>query len=288
MKPYRVPQLAKKYVEYDMILQHTDMPSFPDSRARLLFTFLNRNGDQKNGQEELYPLATSLVQMGLDTHDMIDIAKEIPSPSKMRSRQLKVLAGDYFSGRFYQLLAQAGSIDAVALLSQAICDVNESKMSMYRSMCQFLMPPQEYLDGMAVMRKKLFLCFTPWIRESDRKLWESLLQEFSLCDTLADELSRLEAAERFRFSFAFWRLLENVTAEEREQLLGGTVDGKSWIQLMMKYKVGDMLLDKLDAVIGRIRGILSESDDRDREDFGRMTEPFLRIISTPRTAVREG
>jgi heptaprenyl diphosphate synthase len=288
MKPYRVPQLAKKYVEYDMILQHTDMPSFPDSRARLLFAFLNRSGEQKDGRDELYPLAASLVQMGLDTHDMIDTAKEMPSPSKMRSRQLKVLAGDYFSGRFYQLLAQAGSIDAVSILSKAVCDVNESKMSMYRSMCKLLMPPQEYLNGMAVVKKRLFLSFTPWIGESDRKLWESLLQEFSLCDTLAEELTRLEAAERSRFSFAFWRLLEKGTAEEKELLLNETLDGKSWRQLLLKYKVGDLLLDKLDTVLGRIRGILSEAEDRDREEFGRMTEPFLRLIHTPGTAVREG
>ena len=62
---------------------------------------------------ELFTLATSLVQLGLDTHDLVTASNDVKEKKAARSRQLKVLAGDYFSARFYHLLAQAGQIDMI-------------------------------------------------------------------------------------------------------------------------------------------------------------------------------
>ena len=39
MKPYRVPELAEKYLNYDMIQNHTELPNFPDARVHLLYIF---------------------------------------------------------------------------------------------------------------------------------------------------------------------------------------------------------------------------------------------------------
>lgn len=39
MTTYRVPNLAKKYTNYDMIQRHTEIPNFPDGRVRLLEFF---------------------------------------------------------------------------------------------------------------------------------------------------------------------------------------------------------------------------------------------------------
>src|SRR5262245_54638125 len=114
MTRYRVPQLAHKYMDHDMIARYTDLPAFPDGRIQLLFATLSQ---QPQGEEhkELLAVATSLVQMGLDTHDLVDNASGEGGESNlvMRAKQLKVLAGDFFSSRFYHLLSQAGQIDAV-------------------------------------------------------------------------------------------------------------------------------------------------------------------------------
>ena len=69
MNSYRIPEIAKQYTEYDMIQIHTDLPDFPEFRTRLLFAFLNGNS-KLSSSSELYTLATSLVQLGLDTHDI--------------------------------------------------------------------------------------------------------------------------------------------------------------------------------------------------------------------------
>ena len=54
-----------------MIQAHTELPEFPDTRTRLLFTFLS-NQRTPLLHSELYALVVSLVQLGMDTHDMID------------------------------------------------------------------------------------------------------------------------------------------------------------------------------------------------------------------------
>src|SRR5690606_13732101 len=121
MRTYRIPEIAKKYVEYDMIKTHTELPAFPDSRARLLFTLLSAERTPAE-RSELYALVVWLVQLGLDTHDMVESSEGKRPETEMRATQLKVLAGTYFSSRFYELLSQAGQIDMIKKISGAICE----------------------------------------------------------------------------------------------------------------------------------------------------------------------
>lgn len=96
----RIPQLIHKYTGHDMIQTYTELPAFPDSRIRLLVACMKASGISPANQD-LYASVVSLVQMGLDTHDLIDTHTGHQSETEMRSRQIKVLGGDYFSSRFY-------------------------------------------------------------------------------------------------------------------------------------------------------------------------------------------
>ncbi|TKH41814.1 heptaprenyl diphosphate synthase component 1 [Paenibacillus sp. FSL R10-2782] len=289
MKLYRVPQLARKYVEYDMIQQHTEMPAFPDSRTRLLFMFLNRNAQELHASEdELYALVTSLVQMGLDTHDMIDTLSGTRSSEEMRSRQLKVLAGDYFSSRFYQLLALAGSITAISKLSDAVCEVNAGKMSLYWEMKHFRLNAAQYLTQMVRFKKELFLSFTSLVAEQDREVWEQLLNEFALCDTLAEEWDKRAVPDKSRFGYMFWHVYGNGDPNERELLSENSPDADAWRELILKYKAEATILDKLRIAVTHIRQILSDDRNTGIEGFERMLEPFLKLLNSPHPVVREG
>ncbi|TQS00291.1 heptaprenyl diphosphate synthase component 1 [Paenibacillus ottowii] len=289
MKPYRVPQLAKKYVEYDMIQQHTEMPAFPDNRTRLLFVFLNRNAQGLHASEdELYALVTSLVQMGLDTHDMIDTLSGIRSPEEMRSRQLKVLAGDYFSSRFYQLLALAGRIEAISKLSDAVCEVNAGKMSLYWEMKNFRLDGAQYLSQMVRFKQELFLSFTSLIAEQDQEVWKQLLNEFSLCDTLMEEWEKRAEPDKSRFGYMFWHIYGNGDQHEQLQLSEGGAKTEVWRKLVLKYKAEDAILDKLRTAVTHIRQVLSDEQNTGIEEFECMLEPFLKLLHSSHPVVREG
>ncbi|GGJ10918.1 heptaprenyl diphosphate synthase component 1 [Paenibacillus hunanensis] len=219
MKPYRLLETSKKYTEYDMIQKHTEVAPFPDVRARLLFLFLSKAGDSRlqENREELFPLVTGLVQMALDTHDRIDTSSEYQREEQMRSRQLNVLAGDYFSSRFYELLARAGEIDMVARLSEAICENNRLKMDLYEQANDSSLTAEHYMEASIQLKMQLFLSFTSYIDNSARQLWEQMLYLFSRCEWLAAELKAGSNVQPFG-EYGLYYVLQQSTPADQSRL----------------------------------------------------------------------
>jgi heptaprenyl diphosphate synthase len=261
MKPYRIPQLAKPYTDYDMIQRHTELPPFSDGRGHLLYIFLNHGTPDGAQNGELYTLVTALVQLGLDTHESIDISLEEPGGDQMRSRQLKVLAGDYFSSWFYHLLAKREQIEMVGILSTAIADFNVMKAHLYGKMKGMLLSAEQYLRHTVQLNMRLFLSFTPMIEDSLTQLWEKLLAEFSHCETLCLELRRSGNPASAREGYCYWKVMELATEEERQLLDEQDLDLKDWKKLKLKYKCDSLLTDKLHGSLQSIQGLLKDIKD---------------------------
>ncbi|UUZ79456.1 heptaprenyl diphosphate synthase component 1 [Paenibacillus sp. P26] len=236
MNSYRIPEIAKKYMEHDMIQKHTDLPQFPDFRTRLLYAFLNRHSVLA-GHSELYSLVTSLVQLGLDTHEMVSTTNDQKEQKAARSRQLKVLAGDYFSGCFYYLLSHAGHIDLVGKLSQAICEANRLKMNLYMLMKQLKMTADDYIRHTVEVKAQVFMSFAALLEDRFHAVWPELLHLFTRCEVLLQEIQRAESAQEYRDSWGYWHVLQTGTKEERKLLQAGEADASKLRSLWMKYKV---------------------------------------------------
>ncbi len=94
--------------------------------AALMLAFSDEDRQKTKIQKQM--TAAILIQLGLDTHDRIPpVIKEIN-----REHQLIVLAGDYFSGMYYRTLAEAGCIQYVGVLAEAVKKVNEGKTTLHR------------------------------------------------------------------------------------------------------------------------------------------------------------
>ncbi|MBE3554467.1 MAG: heptaprenyl diphosphate synthase component 1, partial [Thermicanus sp.] len=74
--------------------------------------------------------ATMLVQLGLDIHEEVTNEEEI-APHKIRNRQLQILAGDYFSSRYFLLLSSYGMIGKIRELAISIKGINQQKVLLY-------------------------------------------------------------------------------------------------------------------------------------------------------------
>lgn len=289
MKPYRIPQLAKPYTDYDMIQRHTELPPFSDGRGHLLYIFLNHGTPEGAQNGELYTLVTGLVQLGLDTHESIDVSSDIPGGDPMRSRQLKVLAGDYFSSWFYHLLAKREQIEMVGILSTAIADFNVMKASLYGKMKGMLLSAEQYLRHTVQLNMRLFLSFTPMIEEPLVHLWEKLLTEFSHCETVCLELRRSSDPNSAREGYSYLKLLESATDEERQLLNGANLDLKDWNKLKMKYKCDSLLTDKLHGSLQSIQKLLqSIQDEHLIRELSSALERFLLQMKISGQAVVEG
>ncbi|GFR36881.1 hypothetical protein PRECH8_01770 [Insulibacter thermoxylanivorax] len=218
MNVNRVKKQAAQYLSFDMIQQHTELPSFPDFQVQLLLAFLQPDL-QRGRRDELYSLVLSLVQIGLDAHDEVSVRNDETEIAEMRSKQIKILAGDYLSGRYYELLAAAGEIDAVRRIAEAISDVNQMKISLYLRKQQRDLSGEQYLQQLLAIRTRLFLAFEGDVPEGQRKIWRDLLAAGTKALILKQEWQHLTELSGDYEGWAVWELLSLATEEDRSKVL---------------------------------------------------------------------
>lgn len=69
-----------------------------------------------------YVFAMMLIQLALDTHDEVDEQQTV------QQKQLTVLAGDLYSGLYYEFLAQRHDISLIRRFAEAIKEINIQKI----------------------------------------------------------------------------------------------------------------------------------------------------------------
>ncbi len=124
----QVEQLKFKIIQkvrHRTLHKYTGEPDVREDRLFfLLLPFLN--GEQWTDEHEQAGIAVAIIYSALSAHDQI---KESNASSK--SQQLTVLAGDYYSGMYYQILAKQSNIALIRSLSNGIIEISEKKASVY-------------------------------------------------------------------------------------------------------------------------------------------------------------
>lgn len=254
MKKYSVADAANQYVEYDMIQAHTAIPSYSELRLQLLYAVLNQSSQAKH-KSELFSLVTALVQLGMDTHDLIDTETEYLSEKKMRTRQLNVLAGDYFSARFYHLLAKAGEIQLIGKLSQAVANVNRLKISLYERTFTAKILADEYIQERIHIKSELFKQFSEYVDHAIKPVWETLLQLITQFEIVYEELERASEAGGYAKSYAYWFIKEQSPKLDTAQLTD-----HQFKELIEQYGVKAKLIDMLDTTLYLIKNCTEGHD----------------------------
>jgi heptaprenyl diphosphate synthase len=259
MNLQHISNLAQKYVGYDMITKHTELPAFPVPRVHLLYTFLNANQqEQALNAIQSCVLASFLVQLGLDTHDLIDQNEGAIEDELMRSRQLKVLAGDYFSSVFYELLAEEGNIATIASMSAAICEVNRMKVNLYTKLKTMSLTAEQYLKDKVSLKMGLFVSFTASLDKSLQNVWKLLLAEFSRLEVILEELDLEGTLPEQRMSYTYLKILETGSSEDKEKLSRSKVGLEEWTWLLSKYNIADQFKTLFTTTIAQIQSLVTE------------------------------
>jgi heptaprenyl diphosphate synthase len=230
MKPFLLNEMAKPYLEYDMIIKYTSVPRYVDYRARLLYSFLSLGSPSFAKHQEIVALATSLVQIGLDIHDGID-DKPIngEDASDERKRQLRILAGDYYSARFYQLLAKVGQIQLINKISEAISEVNRLKLDIYMQAKTVKLSWKDQIEAKVKIRKPLFLVFSDLLQDSFQVVYPMALHRLTTCEVILEMLLSNEYdstdKDKFRDMFkAEWSQLNQLLSVSPLRLIQDEVD----------------------------------------------------------------
>ncbi|QRG69906.1 heptaprenyl diphosphate synthase component 1 [Brevibacillus choshinensis] len=186
------------YVEY-----YVDVPSMAENRLALLYLFLKEQGMTTERSVTLCT-ATGLVQLGLDIHEYVKNDYERTLAAE-RNRQLTVLAGDYYSARYYALLAEASEIQAIQVLSAAVQRVNEAKMRLYLAGKDARLPSaEEYWDLRNTIDTGLYVAVVEAYADSEeqRRFWTNLMKETAKVESVIGEWEQLKWQEQVPFGFA--------------------------------------------------------------------------------------
>ncbi len=122
-----VEELVSKKINHPFFIMHIDDVEINKAELSMLIVLLQEIGlDHK--QILHYATTIMLIQIALDTHEKVSDYVDTPRVNK----QLTVLAGDYFSGWYYYLLATNRDIHLIGVLAEGIRTINEKKIKLYR------------------------------------------------------------------------------------------------------------------------------------------------------------
>lgn len=152
---------------------------------------------------EIDAVTVGIVHASLEEHDKI---KETEATTK--EQQLLVLSGDYYSGRYYQLLAQTGNIPFIQKLSQAIVMRCEHQITIYEGNERSV---EEWVNSLQVIQTELI---TQYYVVNGLECYIPLMQATLTIVRLQEELSAIEQGTASRFGQAM--LAKLPTQEERK------------------------------------------------------------------------
>lgn len=116
-------------LEHHFLKQFVNQPFIDDDKIAILSFLLK---DYTTYEKENYIITVMLVQIALNTHDNVTDGPEFEDHlPERKSKQLTVLAGDYYSGLYYLTLSELDNVKMTNKLATAIKLINERKMNLY-------------------------------------------------------------------------------------------------------------------------------------------------------------
>lgn len=199
-------------VEHPYIDKFLEKP-FIDSDKLAMFYYLYDEISITESKKNYYITTIMLVQMALDTHE------RIPSPSEKTmdetAKQLSVLAGDFYSGLYYYLLAEIEDIPMIRTLANAIEKINEYKMILYKADVTSL---EQLVIVMQEVEATLFKEVAQMMQVDEQTV--DVVAQYFIVNRLYYELQKIRD---HRFSY-----LENYVTQHNVQ--AGEINLQTWIE----------------------------------------------------------
>ncbi|WP_080845447.1 heptaprenyl diphosphate synthase component 1 [Cytobacillus gottheilii] len=124
-----VKSQINEHVKHSYLFKYIKEPVIDEDKL-LLFTSIFSDYDLPKSKAEQYIVTAMLVQIALDTHELVENGELDGEFHK--SRQLTILAGTYYSGLYYKILSALEDVGMIRTLAEGIKEVNEHKISVYR------------------------------------------------------------------------------------------------------------------------------------------------------------
>lgn len=176
----------KKLSEQAFVTTIIGKPQIPQLALALMYLFFKEKNEPSH-HIRTYCASTVLMQMGLDTHSQV--TNFTSGENGHRERQMRVLVGDLYSGKFYQLLAYHGAVKVIHYLSDAICRINEAKANVYHLLSGKQVNVKQYLVEIEQIGSSLFNAWLTCEPSEVVKNWRPLVTNLLTAERLQQELT---------------------------------------------------------------------------------------------------
>ncbi|MFD1707133.1 heptaprenyl diphosphate synthase component 1 [Siminovitchia sediminis] len=183
-----IKELIQKKMYHHFLFEHIESPIIDEDRILMLLIVMEE-ADVSDKKAESSAASAMLVQIALDIHDQV--SKEQKS---LTERQLSVLAGDFFSGLYYLLLAEIEDIQLIRTLANAIKKINEYKTTVYQLAGQ---DPDTFMASFKGIGTTVIKDFC---RHFQAERYNPLFMEFLFLKKLLAEMDKFQEG---RFSILF-------------------------------------------------------------------------------------
>ncbi|MBM7701718.1 heptaprenyl diphosphate synthase component 1 [Metabacillus iocasae] len=172
-------------LNHPYVKQFIHHPIIDENKLLCICSFLNGISIEEREMPQ-YTLPIMLVQIALDTHDLVSIQPVGNNESILKERQLTVLAGDYYSGLYYYYFSKSGQLELIKEVASAIKDINVSKIKLYQSHTTDV---DDMMLNFRTVETALVQCLCNYFKQEE---WKELLQQVLFISSLLNELRRHE------------------------------------------------------------------------------------------------
>ena len=196
-------------------LQQFIVPPYMDEEKLLLLIEMVEALDLSDELKEKLVITTTIIQMALDTHEAVK--NESLHGVEFKAQQLSILAGVYYSGLYYKLLADIDDTYYTRKLAIAIKEVNEHKITLYQSVEK---RHKQVFEDLMVIESALIDKFS----QNVSKYWFDLSRNFLLLKRLIKEKEQYTTTGHSPMFKALYLIeskkdsLETINDEEKQLL----------------------------------------------------------------------
>ncbi|WP_083413086.1 heptaprenyl diphosphate synthase component 1 [Bacillus massilinigeriensis] len=154
----------ERRLSHSYLQQFVASPPIDEDKLVLLYSFLDSLG-MEEVRTETYTITAMLLQIALDTHELVRENTPGEGDDDRKVRQLTVLAGVYYSGLYYKLLAETEEIKLIDMLAAGVRTINDKKILVYRQEAktiEVLMESLKEIEGSLICKVADFCEVSTW------------------------------------------------------------------------------------------------------------------------------
>ncbi|GGH78992.1 heptaprenyl diphosphate synthase [Pullulanibacillus pueri] len=125
-----IKTIIEEATRHPVLDKYIGRPEIDEDKITVLLAMFRENNAYKHVSK--YISSILIVQMALEIHDSVTLMA-LHTPSEIKSRQLTVLAGDFYSAQYYSLLAEVKDYKMIGHISEAIQKLNELKTRAFKA-----------------------------------------------------------------------------------------------------------------------------------------------------------